>query len=81
MIARLALRYLLVFAVVLALLSAGAYAFMSVQYQAMLLPAIGTPEAAAGYRAAMTRVLETIISFDIPLLAIVGAASWLLARA
>lgn len=81
MIARLALRYLLVFAIVLALLSAGAYAFMSVQYQAMLLPAIGTPEAAAGYRTAMTRVLETIISFDVPLLALVGAASWLLARA
>lgn len=81
MIARLALRYLLVFAVVLALLSAGAYAFMSVQYQAMLLPAIGTPEAAAGYRSAMTRVLETIIGFDVPLLAIVGVASWLLARA
>ncbi len=81
MIARLTLWYLAVFAVVLALLSAGAYAFMSVQYQAMLLPAIGTPEAAAGYRAAMTRVFETIISFDVPLLAIVGAASWLLARA
>ncbi len=81
MIARLALRYLLVFAVVLALLSAGAYAFMSVQYRELLLPAIGTPEAAAGYRTAMTRVFETILSFDVPLLAIVGGASWLLARA
>jgi signal transduction histidine kinase len=81
MIARLSLRYLLVFAVVLALLSAGAYTFMSVQYQAMLLPALGTPEATAGYRTAMTRVLLTIISFDIPLLALVGGASWLLARA
>lgn len=80
MIARLAIRYLLVFAVVLALLSAGAYAFMSREYQALLQPAIGTPEAAQAYRTAMTRVLETILSFDVPLLAIVGAASWLLAR-
>jgi len=80
-IARLALRYLLVFAVVLALLSDGAYAFMSREYQSLLLPAIGTPEAAQAYRAAMTRVLETILSFDVPLLAIVGGASWLLARA
>ena len=81
MIARLSLRYLLVFAVVLALLSAGAYAFMSREYQALLQPAIGTPEAAVAYRTAMTRVLLTILSFDIPLLALVGFASWLLARA
>ncbi len=81
MIARLALRYLLVFAVVLALLSAGAYAFMSAEYQSLMQPLIGTPEGAQGYRAAMMRVLETILSFDIPLLAIVGGASWLLARA
>lgn len=80
MIARLALRYLLVFAVVLALLSAGAYAFMSREYQSLLQPAIGTPEAAQAYRTAMNRVLLTILSFDVPLLAIVGGASWLLAR-
>jgi len=80
-IARLALRYLLVFAVVLALLSAGAYAFMSGEYQSLMQPLIGTPEGAQGYRTAMARVLETILSFDIPLLAIVGGASWLLARA
>jgi len=80
-IARLALRYLFVFAIVLALLSAGAYAFMSREYLALLQPAIGTPEAAVAYRTAMTRVLLTILSFDVPLLAIVGGASWLLARA
>jgi signal transduction histidine kinase len=79
-IARLTFRYLLVFAVVLALLSAGAYAFMSREYQSLLQPAIGTPEAAQAYRTAMNRVLLTILSFDIPLLAIVGGASWLLAR-
>lgn len=80
MIARLALRYLLVFAIVLALLSAGAYAFMSREYLSLLQPAIGTPEAAQAYGSAMSRVLLTIISFDVPLLAIVGVASWLLAR-
>jgi signal transduction histidine kinase len=80
-IARLTLRYLLVFAIVLALLSAGAYAFLSGEYQALLQPALGTPEAAHAYRAAMTRVTLTILAFDIPLLALVGAASWLLARA
>jgi signal transduction histidine kinase len=79
-IARLALRYLLVFAIVLALLSAGAYVFMSREYLALLQPAIGTPEAAVAYRKAMTAVLLTILSFDLPLLAIVGGASWLLAR-
>ncbi len=81
MIARLALRYLSVFAIVLALLSAGAYVFMSREYLALLQPAIGTPEAATAYRKAMTAVLLTILSFDVPLLAIVGGASWLLARA
>lgn len=81
MIARLSLRYLLVFAVVLALLSAGAYMFMSREYQSLLQPAIGTPEAAQAYRTAMNRVLLTILSFDLPLLALVGGASWLLARA
>lgn len=80
MIARLALRYLVVFAIVLALLSAGAYAFMSREYLALLQPAIGTPEAAVAYRKAMTTVLLTILAFDVPLLAIVGGASWLLAR-
>ena len=80
MIARLALRYLVVFAIVLALLSAGAYVFMSREYLALLQPAIGTPEAAVAYRKAMTAVLLTILSFDLPLLAIVGGASWLLAR-
>jgi len=81
MIARLTFRYLLVFAVVLALLSAGAYMFLGSEYQSMLQPALGTPEGAHAYRTAMTRVTLTILAFDIPLLALVGAASWLLARA
>lgn len=81
MIARLALRYLLVFAVVLAALSAGAYLFVGREYASLLLPALGTPEASHGYAIAMRRVLFTILAFDVPLLIVVGAAAWMLARA
>jgi signal transduction histidine kinase len=80
-IARLALRYLLVFAVVLAALSAGAYFFLGREYAALLQPALGTPEAAHAYAAAMGRVLLTIVAFDVPLLILVGVAAWMLARA
>lgn len=81
MIARLALRYLLVFAVVLAALSAGAYLFLGREYASLLAPALGTPEASRAYAVAMQRVLLTIVAFDVPLLVIVGAAAWMLARA
>jgi two-component system OmpR family sensor kinase len=80
-IARLGLRYLAVFAVVLAALSVGAYLFLGREYAELLQPALGTPEAAAAYRAAMRRVALTIIAFDVPLLILVGFAAWLLARA
>lgn len=81
MIARLALRYLLVFAIVLAALSAAAYFFVGREYADLLQPALGTPEVAKGYAAAMRRVLLTILAFDVPLLIVVGVAAWLLARA
>ncbi len=81
MIARLTLRYLLVFAVVLAALSAGAYLFVGREYASLLLPALGTPEVSRGYAIAMRRVLFTILAFDVPLLIVVGAAAWMLARA
>lgn len=81
MIARLALRYLLVFAIVLAALSAAAYFFVGREYAAMVLPALGTPEVSRAYAVAMRRVLLTILAFDVPLLIVVGAAAWLLARA
>jgi signal transduction histidine kinase len=80
-IARLALRYLLVFAVVLAALSAGAYVFLGREYASLLQPALGTPEASRAYATAMRRVLLTILAFDVPLLIVVGAAAWMLARA
>lgn len=81
MTARLAVRYLAVFAAVLLLLSFGAYEFLAREYAALLAPALGTPETAQAYAVAMRRVLFTIVAFDIPLLLIVGLASWLLARA
>ncbi len=81
MIARLSLRYLAVFAVVLAALSAGAYVFLGREYASLLQPALGTPEASSAYAAAMRHVLITIVAFDVPLLVIVGAAAWMLAQA
>lgn len=81
MIARLALRYLAVFALVLAALSLGAYIFVGREYASLLLPALSTPEGSVAYASAMRRVLWTIVAFDVPLVVVVGVASWLLARA
>lgn len=64
----------------LAALSAGAYFFVGREYASLLLPALATPEGASAYARAMGRVAWTIAAFDVPLLAIVGVASWLLAR-
>lgn len=80
MIARLALVYLTIFAIVLVLLSAGAYVFLAREYYALLQPALATPEGAQAYHSATQRVALTIFAFDLPLLALVGVASWLLAR-
>lgn len=81
MIVRLALRYLLIFAVVLAGLSIGAYEFLAREYAALLQPALGTPEASAAYGSAMRRVIETIVALDVPLLVMFGAAAWFMAAA
>lgn len=80
MISKLALRYLVAFALVLAVLSGGAYWFMSIQYNTLLGPALGTPEGTAGLHAAMWRVAITIAEFDAALLLLAAAASWWLAR-
>jgi signal transduction histidine kinase len=79
-IARLVALYLAVFATVLAALSVGAYLFVGMQYHSLLLPALATPEGAAAYQNALRRVALTIVAFDIPLLILVGLASWFLAR-
>jgi signal transduction histidine kinase len=80
LIARTTGLYLLVFVCVLAALDAGAYAFMQREYASLLGPALGTPEGAAGLSAAMRGVVILILTIDVPLIAVVGAASYALAR-
>lgn len=81
MIAQLTARYLVLFLIVLALLSAGAYLFLAQEYGALLAPALATPEGHAAYAAAMRKVTLTILAFDVPLAAVFGAIAWGLARA
>jgi signal transduction histidine kinase len=79
-IARLVGAYLAIFALVLLAISIGVYMLFAGQYHSVLLPALGTPEGAAVYAAAMRRVALAIAGADLPLLAIVGVASWILAQ-
>ena len=81
MIAKLAFRYLFVFTLVLAALSVGAYWFMALSYRGMLGPDANIPEALAAYHSALWNVTRVILLFDVPLVAIVGLASWWLAQA
>jgi signal transduction histidine kinase len=80
LVVRTAALYLCVFICVLAALSIGAYAFIAREYSSMLGPALNTPEASAGFAAAMHRVVATIAEFDLPLVVVVAVASYLLAR-
>ena len=79
--ARAAALYLGIFFCVLLALSAGAYWFMAREYASMLAPALGTPEGNSAFAAAMRSVVLTIAAMDVPLVAIVAVASYLLARA
>lgn len=81
LIRRAALLYLAIFVCVLLALNAGAYAFMAREYQSLLAPALGTPEGSQALATAMRRVLFTLAAFDLPIVAIVAVASYLLARA
>jgi signal transduction histidine kinase len=51
------------------------------EYVSLLAPALSTPEGAAALSVALHRVTWTIAEIDLPLAAIVAAASYLLARA
>jgi signal transduction histidine kinase len=62
-------------------LDAGAYAFILREYSSILQPALGTPEASAGLTSSMRRVALTIAIIDVPLIVLVGVASYVLARA
>jgi signal transduction histidine kinase len=79
-IARLTAIYVAIFAVVLAALSAAAYVFVGMEYRSLLAPALQTAEAQHAYAHAMGRVALAIGGFDLPLLAVVAAVSYLLAR-
>ena len=81
MIVRLTLRYVLLFAVVIVAFSIVVYLLIGQFYAGALQPALGTPEASAAYAAAMRHVLASIALFDLPLLLIIAAISYLLARA
>lgn len=81
MILRVTALYLAIFVCVLLALNAGAYALLAREYAALLAPALGTPEGAAGMSAAMRRVVSTLAAIDAPLVAIVAVASYVLARA
>ena len=80
MIARLVTRYLLLFLVVLIALDIVAYIFVGRIYAGELQPALGTPEYARAYALAMRNVAITIVLFNVPLLALVGLLSYVLAR-
>ncbi len=77
---RAAALYLGIFICVLLAFSAGAYALMAREYASILQPALATPEAGLGLATAMRRVAVTIAAIDVPLVAIVAAASYALAR-
>jgi signal transduction histidine kinase len=81
LIARAAILYLGIFVGILLALNLGAYAFMAREYGSILAPALGTPEAARGLARALRGVVVTLAAIDVPLVAIVALASYLLARA
>jgi signal transduction histidine kinase len=81
LIARTAALYLAVFVLVLLALDVGAYAFMLREYTSLLQPALGTPEGAAGLARSMRPVALAIAAIDVPLIAVVAVASYVLARA
>ena len=79
-IARLTAIYLAIFATALAAISIAAFVFVGQQYHDLLGPAMQTVEAQHAYAQAMRRVALTIGGIDLPLLTVVGAASYALAR-
>jgi signal transduction histidine kinase len=71
---RLTASYLAVFTAVIAAISCVAYAFVASTYRSIVAPALDTPEGRAGFAAAMRPALYAI-------LLLIGAASYVLARA
>ncbi|MBV8601390.1 MAG: HAMP domain-containing histidine kinase [Candidatus Eremiobacteraeota bacterium] len=78
---RLTLSYWAIFALVVVAFGAGAYVIEEGVYRDALAPVLGTPEGQAALARAMSRVAYAILLVATPLLAVVAAASYLLARA
>jgi len=78
-VARLTASYLGIFLIVLGALSAVAYLFVLRSAREALEPLLALPEGRAALATTMHHVAVTIVLFDIPLLAVVGAAAYLLA--
>jgi signal transduction histidine kinase len=78
-VARLTASYLGVFLIVLAALSAVAYLFVLRSAREALEPLLQLPEGRAALAATMRHVAVTIALFDLPLIIVVGAASYVLA--
>lgn len=64
----------------LAALSVVAYLFFARSTHEMLEPLLGLPEGQASYAATTRRIATTIALFDLPLIAVVGIAAYILAR-
>jgi two-component system, OmpR family, sensor kinase len=79
-IARLVGAYVGIFTVVLAAASVALYLLLGAQYHSLLQPALSTPEGASVYAQTMRKVAIEIVAADLPLLVLVGLASWALAR-
>ncbi len=80
MIARLVAAYVGIFTIVVIGASISLYLFLAGQYHSILLPALSTPEGASVYAQTMRKVAFEIVAADVPLLILVGLASWALAR-
>ena len=74
------MRYVLLFLGVLAAVSLTAYVLVGKIYASDLQPALGLPEYAGAYASAMHAVAMRIFGFDVPLVVLVAALSYVLAR-
>ena len=78
-VARLAASFLAVFVVVLIALDAAEFAYLARVQHDLLEPLLGTAEGRAVYDAALRRIGIGLALLDLPLLLVVGAASYVLA--
>lgn len=78
-VARLCASFLIVFVVVLVALDLAAFFYVARAQHDVMEPILGTPEGRAVYDAALRRIGLGLALIDVPLLIVVGIASYLLA--